>query len=113
MVDQFLLLGFGTSGKELERGYEVALLDEAAIDGRQTAQLQLTPKSGDVRKQISKIQIWFDEATWLPVQQEFFEAGSGDYSIVRYTKVVRNPKIPESTFKQHWPKNTERIKPQG
>ena len=113
VVDQFLLLGFGTSGKELERGYEVALLDEASIDGHETAQLQLTPKSDDVRKQISKIQIWFDESTWLPVQQEFFESGSGDYSIVLYRNVVRNPKIPESTFKAHWPKNTEKIKPQG
>src|SRR5580704_1063495 len=87
LVDQFLLLGFGTSGKELEHGYEIALLNEAALDDRKAAELELTPKSDAVRKQISKIHIWIDESTWLPVQQEFIEAGSGDYSIVRYSKM--------------------------
>jgi outer membrane lipoprotein-sorting protein len=113
LVDGFLLLGFGTSGKELERGYEVALLNEGPLDDRKAAELQLTPKSEEVRKQISKIHIWIDESTWMPVQQEFIEAGSGDYSIVRYSKMVRNPTIPDSVFKPHWPKSTERIKPQG
>jgi len=113
LVDQFLLLGFGTSGKELEHGYEIALLNEASLDDRKAAELELTPKSDAVRKQISKIHIWIDESTWLPVQQEFIEAGSGDYSIVRYSKMVRNPSIPESVFKPHWPKGTEKTKPQG
>jgi outer membrane lipoprotein-sorting protein len=113
MVDQFLLLGFGTSGKELERGYEVTLLNEGSLDERKAAELELTPKSDAVRKQISKIHIWIDESTWVPVQQEFIEAGSGDYSIVRYSKIVRNPNIPESVFKPHWPKGTAKIKPQG
>jgi outer membrane lipoprotein-sorting protein len=113
MVDQFLLLGFGTSGKELERGYEIALLNEGTLDDKKTAELQLTPKSDAARKQISQIHIWIDESTWVPIQQEFIEAGSGDYSTVKYSKIVRNPNIPESVFKPHWPKGTERIKPQG
>ncbi len=113
LVDGFLLLGFGTSGKELERGYEVALLNEDPLGDKKAAELQLTPKSEEVRKQISKIHIWIDESTWMPVQQEFIEAGSGDYSVVRYSKMVRNPNIPDSVFKPHWPKGTERIKPQG
>jgi outer membrane lipoprotein-sorting protein len=105
MVDQFLLLGFGTSGKELEKSYLITLLGEPT--------LELTPKSGDVRNQISKIQIWFDESSWLPVQQQFSETGSGDYFTVRYSKIVRNPSIGESQFKPHWPKNTEKARPQG
>jgi len=113
MVDQFLLLGFGTSGKELEHGYEVALLNEGVLDDRKAAELQLTPKSEAVRKQISTIHIWIDESTWVPIQQEFIEPGSGDYSLVRYSKIVRNPEIPDSAFKPHWPKGTEKIKPQG
>jgi len=113
LVDQFLLLGFGTEGKQLEKGYLVALLKEDKIDDRKTIELELTPKSQGVRDQIAKIQIWLDESSWLPVQQQFYEAGSGDYSIVRYSKIVRNPGIPESEFKPHWPKGTEKIKPQG
>ncbi|HXX19263.1 MAG TPA: outer membrane lipoprotein-sorting protein [Candidatus Acidoferrum sp.] len=113
LVDQFLLLGFGTEGKELQKGYLVAVLKEEKLDDRKTVELELTPKSQAVRDQIAKIQIWLDESSWLPVQQQFYEAGSGDYSIVRYSKVVRNPPIAESEFKPHWPKGTVRVKPQG
>lgn len=113
LVDQFLLLGFGTRGSELERGYVVKLLREERMADQEVAVLDLTPRSPQVRHEISKIQIWLSEATWLPVQQEFYEAGSGDYSIVRYSNVVRNAEIPDSTFRQNWPKGTQKIKLQG
>jgi len=110
LVDQFLLLGFGTGGKELRRGYGITLVGETLIDDRKTVELELAPKSEDVLKQFSKIQIWFDQSNWLPVQQQLFEAGSGDYMIVRYSKMVRNPNIPDSAFKSRWPKGTEKIR---
>lgn len=113
LLDQFLLLGFGTDSHEMQKSYLVTLLREEKIDDRKTVQLELTPKLEAVRSQISKIQIWLDEASWLPVQQEFFESGSGDYSIVKYSKVVRNPGLPDSQFKPRWPKGTAKIKPQG
>jgi outer membrane lipoprotein-sorting protein len=113
LVDQFLLLGFGTESKDLQKGYLIALLKEDKLDDKKTIELELTPKSEGVRNQIAKIQIWLDESSWLPVQQEFYEAGSGDYSVVRYARVVRNPGLPDSLFKPHWPKGTDRIKPQG
>jgi outer membrane lipoprotein-sorting protein len=113
LVDQFLLLGFGTSGKELEKHYLITVLGEVPIDDKKTVELELTPKSAEVRNQISKIWIWFDESTWLPEQQQFFETGSGDYFIVHYSKVIRNPGLSDSRFKPRWPKGTEKIKPQG
>jgi len=113
LLDQFLLLGFGTDSGEMKKAYLVTLLKEDKIDDHKTVQLELTPKLEAVRSQISKIQIWLDEASWLPVQQEFFEAGSGDYSIVKYSKIVRNPNLSDAQFKPHWPKGTEKIKPQG
>ncbi|HTA52624.1 MAG TPA: outer membrane lipoprotein-sorting protein [Candidatus Acidoferrum sp.] len=113
LLDQFLLLGFGTDSNEMRKSYLVTYMKEDKIDDRKAVELELTPKMEAVRSQISKIQIWLDEATWLPAQQEFFEAGSGDYSIVKYSKIVRNPDLPDSQFKPHWPKGTERIHPQG
>ena len=113
MVDQFLLLGFGTSGRELQKSYLITLLGEPMLDDKKTVELELTPKSSEVRNQISKIQIWFDQSSWLPVQQQFYETGSGDYFTVRYSKMVRNPSIGESEFKPRWPKNTEKARPQG
>jgi outer membrane lipoprotein-sorting protein len=113
LVDQYLLLGFGTSGHELQKSYLVTLLGEPMLGDKKTAELELTPKSQEARDQFSKIQIWVDESSWLPVQQQFNETGSGDYMVVRYSKMVRNPKISDSEFKPKWPKDTEKSKPLG
>ena len=113
LVDQFLLLGFGTSGSELKKSYLVTVLGEETLDKLKTVVLELTPKSDEVRNQISKIHLWIDESTWLPAQQKFFETGSGDYFIIRYTNVVRNVKLGDSRFKPHWPKDVTKVKPQG
>jgi outer membrane lipoprotein-sorting protein len=113
LFDQYLLLGFGTQGKELQKHYLITMLGEPIIDDKKTAEIELTPKSDQVRNNISKIQIWFDESSWLPVQQQFYETGSGDYFIIRYSKIARNPDLGDARFKPHWPKGTEKIKPQG
>ena len=113
LFDQYLLLGFGTKGSELHKSYLVTLLSEPVLDDKKTVELELTPKSEEVRANISKIQIWFDESSWLPVQQQFYETGSGDYFIIRYSKVVRNPDLGEAHFKPHWPKGTQKIRPQS
>ena len=86
---------------------------EPVLDGKKTCELELTPKSEAIRNQISKIQLWFDESTWLPVQQQFFETGSDDYFIIRYSNIVRNPKIDEGRIQAALAKGAEKIKPQG
>jgi outer membrane lipoprotein-sorting protein len=112
MVEQFLLLGFGTPGHELQKSYDIKLAGESTIDDRKTVELELTPRSDAVRKHISKFEIWLDLSSCLPLQQEFVETGSGDFSIMKYTHVEKNPNIPDSEFKPHWPKGTEKVKPQ-
>ena len=112
MVDQYVLLGFGTKSQNMLTSYDLALTGEEQLDGRQTFVLELQPKSPDIRKQITKIQMWIDSSSWLPTQQKFFEAGSGDYFIFRYTNMMKNLKINDSQFKQNWPKNATRVKQQ-
>ena len=113
LVDQFLLLGFGTSGSSLKESYTLTLQGEETLDNRKVLRLELLPKTDEVRKQLSKIQLWLDESTWLPVQQQFFETGSGDYFIIRYRNINRNVRIPDNDFKPHWPHGTTRVQPQG
>ena len=107
------MLGFGTSGSELKNGYSVTLQDEESLDNQKVVLLELSPKSKEVQDQLSKIQLWVDESTWLPAQQKFYETGSGDYFIIRYKNVVRNVRITDSQFKPHWPHGTTRVRPQG
>jgi outer membrane lipoprotein-sorting protein len=111
LVDQYILLGFGTRSAEVRKNYDVVLTGEDELDSRKIALLELTPKSEDVRKQITKIQMWIDEASWLPIQQKFFEATAGDYFLFHYTDLKEDLKVPENKFKQDWPKGVSRVKP--
>jgi outer membrane lipoprotein-sorting protein len=111
LVDQFLLLGFGTSGDDLKKGYSVTFQKEETLGTQKVVRLELTPKTESVRAQISRIELWIDEATWLPAQQQFYEAGSSDYLIIRYTRMTKNPRIGDSRFKPRWPPGTSRVKP--
>jgi outer membrane lipoprotein-sorting protein len=113
MVDQYVLLGFGTKSENVRKSYLVSLVKETELDHKKVALLELTPKSDQVRKQIAKIQMWVDEASWLPIQQKFFESGSEDYLIFHYTNVMKNLKIGDSQFKQDWPKGATRTKPRS
>ncbi len=112
LVDQLLLLGFGTSGESLKKSYLITLQGEDSLNGQKVVRLELTPRSDDVRKQISKIELWLNEANWLPAQQQFYETGSGDYSIIRYLNVARNVPISDARFRPAWPKGVTRVKPQ-
>jgi len=113
MVDQYVLLGFGTKGEDLKKGYLLTVLGEETIDSHKTVLLELTPRSERVRSQISKIHIWIDEASWIPVQQKFFETGSGDYFIFHYKNIALNGKVSDSRFKPPWPKNATVVKPRA
>ena len=107
MADQYLALGFGARTESLKKNYAVSLAREEELDGHKTAVLELVPHSDEVKKQIPKIEMWVDEASWLPVQQKFYEPGSGDYFLSHYTKVMKNLKLGDGKFKADWPKGTK------
>jgi len=111
IVDQYMRLGFGTKSQDLQKSYDIKLVGEEEVDHHKTVLLELTPKSEEIRKQITKIQMSVDQSSWLPIQQKFFEAGGGDYFLVKYSNMMKNLKIPDSKFKPDWPKNAAHIKP--
>ena len=111
MADQYLALGFGMRVDTLKKNYDLTFAGEEDLDGHKAAMIELVPKSEDVRRQISKIEMWVDESSWLPVQQKFFEAGTADYFMSRYRNVMKNLKIGDGKFKADWPKGTKIEKP--
>jgi outer membrane lipoprotein-sorting protein len=113
IIDQYMRLGFGTKSQDLRKSYEINLVGEEDIDHRKTLLLELIPKSEEIRKQITKIQMWVDESSWLPIQQKFFEASGGDYFLVKYSNMMKNLKINDAKFKQDWPKEANRVKPRS
>jgi outer membrane lipoprotein-sorting protein len=113
VADQFLALGFGTKGETLKKNYLLTIIGEEDFDSHKTVVLELTPKSDQARNQIARIRMWIDEASWLPLQQKFFEAGSDDYFLSHYTHLMKNLKIDDGKFKPDWPKNAKIEKPRG
>ncbi len=111
MVDQYIRLGFGTKSEDLKKSYLVTVTGEEQLDNRRTILVELTPKADQIRSQITRIQMWIDEASWLPMQQKIYESGSGDYILFHYTGMMKNLKISDSKFKQDWPKNASHEKP--
>ncbi len=84
LVEQFLLLGFGTPGSELQKAYQIAFRGEEALDGApgRVVRLELTPRSAQAAARLKKIELWLSPETWQPVQQKFWEP-SGDYMLAR------------------------------
>ncbi|HMD86390.1 MAG TPA: outer membrane lipoprotein-sorting protein [Terriglobia bacterium] len=109
LVQQFLLLGFGTDSGELKKAYNVTYLKEEELEGDTTVVLELSPRKGDAGGQISRIQLWVNEESWLPAQQKFFESG-GDYLIARYSGVKVNRILPGSTFELDAGSDAKRVK---
>lgn len=105
MLEQFLLLGFGTSGSELQKSYQVSFKGREAVDGpagkpadkEEAIRLDLTPKSQGVANKLTRIELWLSPQTWQPIQQKFYEP-SKDYLIARYRGVKLNAKIPAKSL---------------
>ena len=111
LVQQFLLLGFGTDTNELKKSYDIKYVGEEQMGGDMAVVLELTPNEKSTAAQLSKIQLWISEESWLPIQQKFFEPG-GDYLLTRYTSVRVNRLIPSSSFRIKAPSDAQRVQMQ-
>jgi outer membrane lipoprotein-sorting protein len=109
LVQQFLLLGFGTDTGELKKAYDVKYLKEEDMEGDTTVLLELVPRKANVAAQFTKIQMWVSEESWLPTQQKFFQSG-GDYLIAHYSGVKVNRILPGSTFELNPASDAKRVK---
>jgi outer membrane lipoprotein-sorting protein len=110
-VESFLVLGFGGSGHDLYKSYDVKYLGVEAVNAVATNRLELTPKSVKIRNNIAKVVLWIDPRG-ISVQQQFFEP-SGNYRLVKYSEIQENPKLPDSDFKLKTTKKTKFLSPQS
>jgi outer membrane lipoprotein-sorting protein len=111
-LESFLVLGFGGSGHDLLKSYDVKHLGSESANGTDAAKLELIPKSPKLRNNIARILLWIDPARGVSVQQQFFEP-SGDYRLARYSEIQVNQKLPDNAFKLKTTGKTKFISPQG
>jgi outer membrane lipoprotein-sorting protein len=107
-ANQMLLLGFGTSGTELRKDYEVTLGGTENIGATRTTRIELVPKDRDLKKQVEKIEMWIPEGESTPVQVKVSRT-SKDYELASYSDVKMNPALPESDFDLKVPADVKRV----
>jgi outer membrane lipoprotein-sorting protein len=96
--ESFLVLGFGGSGKDMTKSFDIKYEGTEKVDGAETAKLDLTPKLEKVRQQFPHILLWIDPQRGLSLQQKLFQA-NGDYRLAKYTEIQQNQKISDDKFK--------------
>lgn len=111
-IESYLVLGFGGSGQDLLKSYEVKFLGSETAGGIAAEKLELIPKSVRLRNNIARILLWIDPARGISVQQQLFEPG-GDYRLAKYSEIRINQKLPDNVFKLKTTKKTKFISPQG
>lgn len=92
VLNQFLLLGFGSSGKDLAANYEISAEGQEKVDGRECTKLNLVPKNPEALKRLNKIEMWVPNDAAYPIQQKFY-APSANYRIVVYSNINLKPSI--------------------
>lgn len=110
LADQFLLLGFGTSSKELQAEYTISLGGLETIGDEKTTRLELIPKSKELLVHLPKVDLWISDVMGVPVQQKFYSPG-GNYNLATYSNIMLNPNLPDSAVKLNLPKGVTREHP--
>jgi outer membrane lipoprotein-sorting protein len=111
-VESYLVLGFGGSGQELVKAYDVTYEGPETINNVATAKLQLIPKSQKVKNNIARILLWIDVQRGISLQQQFFEP-QGDYRLAKYSNIRINEKINGDVFQLKTTSKTQTLSPRG
>ncbi len=112
-VESFLVLGFGGSGQDMLKSYEVNYVGPEKVGGTDTAKLELVPRSQKVKDNyVNRILLWVDVARGISVQQQLFLPG-GDYKLAKYSDFKLNEKISDAAFKLRTTSKTKVVTPQG
>lgn len=95
--ETFLVLGFGSSGDDMRKTFDITYGGEEKVDGTDTARLELVPKSDKIKQHFPKIILWINSETGISVQQKLIEADK-DYRLAKYSGIQLGQKIPSKVF---------------
>jgi outer membrane lipoprotein-sorting protein len=105
LVDQFMLLGFGSNAADLKAAYTVTLGGPDKVNGEAATRLVLVPKDKDVLAQVKQCELWISEKG-ITLQQKFHTGGK-DYVVSTYSRMNLNPAIADKDVKLDLPKGVK------
>ena len=93
-MDTFVTLGFGGSGADLAKAWNITDQGSETIDGTKVEKLDLVSKDPAARSNFTHITIWIDSDRDVALKQEFFDPGGNTntvtYSDIRYNQPIKN-----------------------
>ncbi len=96
-VDSFLTLGFGGSGKDLARTWDITDVGQETISGTKVEKLVLTPKEISIKNNITRVTLWIDLDRGISLKQ-FFEFPSHDTQTALYSDIRMNKTVSTKPF---------------
>lgn len=91
-AESFLTLGFGGSGKDLEKAWTITQQGTETIDGVSTAKLDLVPKDPSVANMFTHVTIWVDTTRGISLKQVSVTP-EGDMRTALYTNIRYNKPV--------------------
>ncbi|MGA2021647.1 MAG: outer membrane lipoprotein carrier protein LolA [Candidatus Sulfotelmatobacter sp.] len=111
-IESYLVLGFGGSGQDLKKQFDVTYQGEETIDNIATAKLQLIPKSEKVKNYFTQAFLWIDLSRGISLQQRFMQ-GQGDSRLAKYSAIKMPAKIGNDVFRLKTTSKTKFVSPRG
>jgi outer membrane lipoprotein-sorting protein len=108
-VESFMRLGFGESGHDLLKSYEVKWGGWENIDGVRTAKLELAANpSSSVHDIFPRIIWWIDPQRDVSIRQQLFQP-AGDYRLAHYSNIKVNAKPSRDFFQIQTTSKTRKV----
>ena len=91
-IDTYLTIGFGGSGKDLAKAWEITDLGPDTIAGTKVEKLDLAPKSASVKQNVVKISVWVDLDRDVSLKQVLY-APNKDTNTAIYSNIKLNKPV--------------------
>lgn len=98
-LETFLVLGFGSSGEDMRKSFDINDLGPEAVESFDTEKLELVPKSASVVAHVPKIILWMDPKLGVSRRQQINVEKEGDYRLATYSDIKLNRNLPKNAFK--------------
>jgi len=85
-IESFLTLGFGGSGTDLAKAWNIVDQGPQTVDGTKVEELALTPKDPGVQGMVSGVTLWLDLDRGVSLKQVFVSP-SGDTTTATYSAI--------------------------
>ncbi len=111
LIDQFLVLGFGSTSAELLKTYDIRWTGEETVNHVKCDRLELTPKSDEARQHVRRIEIWVSVQDGITQQQKIHQP-SRDFKLIAYSEIKLNPPLTDDSLRLKLPKGVKKETPQ-